>query len=127
MVSVFMYTMYKDLGPNQGASREHIQRMTMIQKERDAALRKKLGEKNVPAFPMPLSTFMIWTPTLEELTVGNSQLCMIFVLKNESKEKDQCVVLSDGQVSPLYASEDDAYRAIYDIGGAKITVRSVRA
>ena len=124
MTYVYMYTMYKDLGPNQSASHEQIQRMTIIQKERDAALRKKLCDKRVPAFPMPASVFTSWQSTMEELTVGDSQLCIIFVAKYEDKEP--CVVLYNGKASPLYASEDDAYRAIYDIGDAKIKVHSVR-
>lgn len=127
MMLVFMYTMYKDLGPNQSASGERWKRATKIQTERDASLRDKLGSKRVPAFPMLAPAFFSWLPTLEEMTIGDPLLCLLFVVKYQNEER-RCLVLSNGDTAS-YESSDDAYRAIYDIGGAtaNITVHGVRA
>lgn len=121
-----MYSMYKDLGTSPSASGKLMRQMTIMQKERDAVLRMKLTAKNVPQFPMSWSTFMVWRPVLEELTLGNLSTCLLFSIRIDQDEQ-KCLVLNNGNFT-VYASSDAAHRAIYNISSdACTTIHNMQA
>lgn len=124
MVSVYMYSVYKDLGSKPGPLREHMERITMIQMERDSELWGKIVAKKMPSFPMTWSTFMTWRHVFDEFTMADPLLCLLFVVKHDNNER-KCLVLSSGTITP-YPSREDAYRNIFDIQEPNIIFRDLK-
>jgi hypothetical protein len=109
VVSVYMYTLYKDIYPGDSFSSDEMQNMQKEQKKRDQILFAKMQKNNIPLFPMEYKTFIKYKSNLENLSKDDQRLNILFVI-NQKKY----LIMNSGNIK-IYESKDESFRSIYDI------------
>ena len=113
MLSVYMYSVFRDIPCVKPTDRELLRRMIELQTCRDGIVRNKLNGMNVPSFPMNENDFIIHQSALKSVTEDDELLCLIFDIK-QNNVSQYCLVISNGTITG-YPSRAAAYRSIYNI------------
>jgi len=110
MISVSMFCVYKDMSPFRNPTTQDIKNKKEIFHQRSKKIASRLEYKHVPKFPLDWKTFVSVRNVLTEISKEEPMLCMVFQIN-----QGNCIVISDGDMSTVYNSREEAYHDIFEI------------